>query len=121
MKSNARGCMGITLAIIGLMLLESASADETSWSCWHQDTDVHCVPAHSPSQDELESPYRRALNDFRQVEYQDTGKWVIIPLHSEPRNWGRVQMLVESVMCGDNPGCTIVLSQTPLKAALLDR
>lgn len=121
MRTNAHHWAASTFFAIGLSLALPITASETAWSCWYQDTNIHCVPAFTPSPEEIESPYQRALNDSRHVDFQDNGKWIVIPLHTEPRNWSRVQMLVESVMCDGRPGCTIELNQTPLKAALLDR
>lgn len=120
MKSDARNYISMAFVVIGLSILKPAIAEETTWSCWHYNTNIHCVPAFTTPPVEMESPYQRALDDYRQVEHQDNGRWIIVPLHSEPRNWARVQMLVESVMCGGKPGCSVDLNQTHMKAALLD-
>jgi hypothetical protein len=119
MRSYARHCIGIALVTSGILLLRPAIAGETAWSCWHHKTDIHCVPGFTSRTDEIDRPHQRALNDLRQIESQDSGKWIVIPLHSEPKNWGNVKLLVESVMCGSNHACTVDLNPTPLRNALL--
>lgn len=120
MKSKGYRWIGISCVMAGLLPLKIATAGELSWSCWHQHTAVHCISDYAPLAEEIDSPYRRALNDSRMLEYQESGKWIVIPLHAEPRNWEHVQLLVESLMCGNKHDCTVSFNPTPLNTALLD-
>jgi hypothetical protein len=115
MRNVVRSVAVSILLLLGKSAMAQADVSRT-WACWYGgETTVYCLlqhadPASAPVADARPTggrPLPAIVRTLRHDPASLEDKVIVIPLHSVPFDMEFVRQLVQAVMCGALPSCTI--------------